>query len=265
VTTAHAPSPAAVWRLAGPAFGPAIDPLGLWRSSPPSPANAAVFDAGASPVGTVWRVRLPADAAAADTLLTQVERNLAQMRLGLAAVEGRLRAFVAGRAATPFAGPRAPTAGSQLELDRLLAELPGGPATDGAVEFAPGRLSGLWEQVVAEATAFLARLDEATADHSRVETEQGGRLLAATELSRGTIRTACQPRSDADDNALHERAVGLAFESRLAMVRTFVTAIRAATLLAALLTPGGALLAFPATLRFVIQVLAEARTTPCGA
>jgi hypothetical protein len=261
VTTAEASSAAAVWQLAGPAAGPTADPLGLWRSAPPGPADAAAFDAGASPVGTVWRVLLPADAAAADTLLTRVELRLAQIQLALAAVEDPLRAFVAGRAATPFAGSRASPV-SRRELDRLLAELPIHPTADGAVEFAPGRLSRLWEQVVAEATAFLARLDEATADHSRVETEQGRRLLAVTELTWGATKTVWRSRSSTDDRALHERAVRLAFESRLALVQTFVTAIRAAIVIAALFTPGGALLAFPAALRFVARFLAEVDEAP---
>jgi hypothetical protein len=264
VTTAEATSAAAVWQLADPAAEPTADPLGLWRSPPASPADAAAFDAGAPPGGTIWRVRLPADAAAADALLARAERRLAQTQLALATVDDPLRVFLARRAATGFAGPQAPTAASQLELDRLLAELSGDPAADGAVQFASGRLSRLWEQVVAEATAFLARLDEAIADHSRVETEQGGRLLAATELGWVDTKTVWRARSGTDHQALHQRAVGLAFESRLTMVRTFVTAIRAAILLVALFTPGGTLLAFPAALRFVAKVLAVAHTRPDG-
>lgn len=263
MTTAEATSAAAVWQLADPAAEP-TDPLGLWRSPPASPADAATFDAGASPVGTVWRVRLPADDAAADALLARAEQRLAQTQLALANVEDPLRAFVAGHAATAFASPQAPTAASQLELDRLLAELPGDPAAGGAVDFAPGRLSRLWEQVVAEAAAFLARLDAATTGHSRVETEQGGRLLAITDLGWGDTKTAWRARSGGDHGALHQRAVGLAFESRLALVRTFVTALRAATLLVVLFTPGAALLAFPAALRFLVQFLAEARTRAGG-
>jgi hypothetical protein len=261
VTTAEATSAATVWQLADPAAEPTADPLGLWRSSPASPANTVAFDRGAPPVGTVWRVRLPADATAAETLLTRVERRLTQTQLALAAVDDPLRTFLARRAATPFTSPRAPTAASQLELDRLLAELPGDPA-DGAVDFASGRLSGLWEQAIAEATTFLARLDEATADHSQVETEQAGRLLAATELGWVGTKTAWRARLGTDQCALHQRAVGLAFESRLALMQTFVTAIRAATLIAALMTPGGAVLAFPAALRFVARFLAEVDDAP---
>jgi hypothetical protein len=257
VTTATTTSVASVWQLADRTASSTVNPLDLWQSVPAGPANGTAFDPGAAPVGTVWRVRLPADAAAADVLLTHVETSLAQTHLALAASEDRLSAVVARHAGTPFVSPREATAGSQLE--QLLAELPGHPAADGAAEFATGPLSGLWRQVVAEATAFLARLDRAIADHSRVETEQGGRLLAVTELTWGSTRTVWKSRCCADHHALHQRAVGLVFESRLAIVRTFVTVIRAATLLAALFTPGAALLAFPAALQFVTRFLAEAR------
>lgn len=262
MTTAAATSTVAVLQLDDRAASPTADPLGLWRSSPASPAEAVGFDAAASPPGTVWRVCLPADTAEADTLLTRAETSLAQTQLALAAIGDPLRAFLARHAATPFASPREPTARSQLELERLLAELPADPDADNVVGFAPSRLSGLWEQVVAEATAFLARLDGATGDRSWVETEQGGQVLAITELGWGDTKTVWRTRLSSDHCVLHQRAVGLAFESRLALVRTFVTTLTAATLLVALFTPVGASLAFPAALRFVAQVLAEARTSP---
>jgi hypothetical protein len=61
---------------------------------------------------------------------------------------------------------------------------------------------------------------------------------------------------------MHERAVGLEFASSLAIMQTFATAKRASMVLAALLTPTGAPLAFPAALRFAARVLAEARGKP---
>jgi hypothetical protein len=145
-----------------------------------------------------------------------------------------------------------------LELDRLLAA-PCTPA--GEVDFAAGQLSRLWKEVVDQATAFLYRLGAATTPWGQIETEQDERVVARTELSwQGGTRTAWQAGSGGDDwPDLHRRAVALVFESRLALVRTFATVLQAAALLAALTTPGGAVLAVPPALRFVAQVLADAR------
>ena len=262
MTAAEAPSSAAVLQLDDRAATAGTDPLVLWRSLPATPAKAAEFGAVAPPIGTVWRVCLPADAAAADRLLTRAEMSLAGTQAALVTIEPLLSVFVARHAATSFAGPRKPSIGSELELGQLLAELRAATATDHAAGFAPCCLSGLWEQVVDEASAFLARLDRASGDPTRVETEQGGRMFAATELGWRGTKTAWLAQSGTEQCTVHGRAVELAFTSRLALIRTFVTAIRASTLLAALFTPGGAPLAFPAALRFVARVLAETRGRP---
>ena len=262
MTTAAATSMAAVLQLADGEGRPSRDPLGLWCPVPASPAEAAGFDAAVSPPSTVWRVCLPADAAAADTLLTQANTSLVETQLALSAIEDPLRAVVARHAGMPYAGLPQAAAGSQLELERLLAALPDDSDADDMVDFAPGRPSRLWRQVVAEATAFLGHLDEATTDQGQVETERGGQMLAVTELGWEDTKTVWRTGLSSDHCALHQRAVGLVLASRLALVQTFVTVLRAATLLIALFTPGGALLAFPAALRFVAQFLAEARTSP---
>jgi hypothetical protein len=234
--------------------------LGLWRSATATQVEAVAFDTAKVPQDAVWRVRLPANTGMARILLTEAESSLLRSQLALPEVDGRLRALLAARAGTPFAGAPVPTVRgrAELELDRLLAEL-GPPA--GEVDFASGRLSTLWEEVVDQATAFLVRLNTATTPRGRVETEQDGRVVARTELSwQGGTRTIWQAGSAGDDwSDLHRRAVALVFESRLALVRIFATVLQAAALLAALATPGGAVLATPAALRFVAQVLADAR------
>jgi hypothetical protein len=168
-------------------------------------------------------------------------------------------AFASRHAGTPVAGPRQPGSDGELELDQLLAEARAATADDHAASFALGRLSGVWEQVVDEGSAFLARLDLAAGDRARVETEQGGRMLAVTELGWRDTKTAWLAGPGTEQRIMHERAVRLAFASRLAMMRTFATVIGASVLLAALLTPGGAPLAFPIALRFAARILAEAR------
>ena len=260
MTTAEATPAVAVFELTGWVVEPQTDPLGLWRSPPATSATAIAFDTAVATAGTVWRVRLPANAAAADDVMTEAESRQAQSRLVLTVVEGRMRAFLAAHVATPFGGRSEAAARGQAEMElyRLLTEP--SDAQDGAVGFAPNRLSGLWEHVATQAAAFLARLDEATADHSWVETEQGGRVLACTQLDwlKGT-QSVWRAGSDPDASALHQRALALVFESRLTMVRIFATAMKLASRLVALFTPGGTLLAFPIGLRFVAQVLAEAR------
>jgi hypothetical protein len=261
VTAAGTPSPAAVLQLDDGAAAAGPDPLGLWRSLPAAPASAAEFSATAPPIGLIWRVCLPAGTAA-DTLLTRAELSLAETQAALATIEPLLLAFIARHAATPFAGPREPSTEGELELGQLLAELRATALTDHVAGFAPRCLPGRWEQVLDEASAFLARLDRATGDPARVETEQGGRVLAITELGWRGVKTAWLAQPGTEQRTMHERAVGLAFASRLAMMRTFATAIRASILLAVLLTPGGAPFAFPAALRFAARILAEARGKP---
>jgi hypothetical protein len=234
------------------------DPLGLWRSLPATTVKAAGFGATAPPTATVWRVCLPADAAAADTMLTRTEMSLAEMQAALMTIEPLMSVFAARHAVTPFAGPRKSSTHGELELGQLLAELRAVTATGHLAGVAPYCVYGLWGEVVDEASAFLARLDRATGDPTCVETEQGGRMLAITELGLRGIRTVWLARSGTEQCTVHERAVGLAFASRLALMHTFVTAIRASTMLAALLTPGAAPLAFPAALRFATRILAEA-------
>ena len=259
MTAAGTPSPAAVLQLDDGAAGP--DPLGLWRSLPATPARAAEFGATASPIGLIWRVCLPAGTAA-HTLLTRAELSLAETQAALTTIEPLLLAFTARHAATPFAEPREPSTEGELELGQLLAELRATATTDHVAGFAPRCLPRRWEHVLDEASAFLARLDRATRDPTRVETEQGGRVLAITELGWRGAKTAWLAQPGTEQRTMHERAVGLAFASRLAMMRTFATAIRASILLAVLLTPGGAPLAFPAALRFAARILAEARGKP---
>ena len=263
MTAAGAASSAAVLQLDAGAAPADADPLGLWRCLPAPPAEATAFGAAAPepPAGTVWRVCLPAGPAA-DTLLTRAELNLAGTQAALVTVEPLLLAFAARQAETPFAGPMRPGRGDELELVQLLAELRAVTADVDAASFALGPLSGLWQQVIDEGRAFLTRLGQATGDPARIETEQGGQLLAVTELSWRDTKTAWLAQLGPEQRTMHERAVRLAFASRLAMMRTFATAIEASVLLAALLTPGGAPHAFPIALRFAARILAEGRSKP---
>ena len=262
MTAAGAASPAAVLQLDAEAATAGTDPLGLWRCLPAAPAGAAGFGAAAPnpAAGTVWRVCLPAGAAA-DTLLTRAELSLAGTQGALVTVEPLLLAFAARYAGTSFAGSGKPGSGDELELGQLLAELRAATANGDAASFGLGRLSGLWEQVIDECSTFLARLDRAVGDHARVETEQGGRMLAVTELSWRDTKTAWLAELGAEQRTMHERAVRLALASRLAMMRTFATVVGASVLLAALLTPGGAPLAFPIALRFAAQVRRKSAET----
>jgi hypothetical protein len=157
------------------------------------------------------------------------------------------------------AGAAAADGQPEAELRRLVAELPAALAAPaGEADFALPGSSGLWRQVTAEAGAFLAQLDAAATARGRVETEQAGRMIATTVLGwPGDLRTVWRSASGADQLALHQRAVDLVLESRLVLVRTAVTVLRASALVLTLLTPGGALLAFPAALRFVTRVLAQ--------
>ena len=251
--------PAAVLELADRTADLGRGPLGLWRDQ-----AAAVTDPAAAGPGTLWRVRLPAGRRAGEARLAAAEVGLAGSRSSLAMAEARLHGFVAMQAERSFgpAGTAAAAGQPESELRRLLTELPAASAgSAGDVDFALSGPSGLWRQATAEAGAFLAQLDAATAARGRVETEQAGRVIATTVLGwPGNLRTVRLSTSGADQLALHQRAVDLVLESRLALVRTAVTVLRASALVLTLLTPGGALLAFPAALRFVSRILAPGAT-----
>ena len=250
--------PAAVLELADRTADLGRGPLSLWRAQ-----AAAVPDPAAAGPGTLWRVCLPAGRRAGEAMLAAAEVGLAGTPSSLATAEARLHGLVATQAGSSF-GPTGTAAADgqpEAELRLLVAELPAVPAAPaGDVDFALLGPSGLWRQATAEAGAFLAQLDAATSARGRVETEQAGRVIATTVLGwPGNLKMVWLSASGADQLALHQRAVELVLESRLALVRTAVTVLRASALVLTLLTPGGALLAFPAALRFVSRFLAGPR------
>jgi len=230
--------------------------LGAWIPIAMSPAEAVAFGVGGPGRGeeAVWRADLPADRDRTTARVAAAEAKLEDSRAALAEAERRLVAYVAAqRAAPPFA--RATEAGPEEELTGLLDEIrTGEPAVRpyGMGERITGGLQGAIEEV----RAFLARLTQVIGHYAWVETTQDGQVAARTAVSwMGDIETVWPARLDAGQAALHERALGLALQSRDTLVRLFVVVLTGAVQLAALLTmPGGAILALAAAWRFINRV-----------
>jgi len=228
----------------------APDVLGLWQAEP-APVSFAL---GAEPPAALrWQVDLPADRRAAAAAVAEQEALLRWEGETLAQeVPRRLYAAAAGGAAS-FA-PDLP------QPERDLAAW--AQVMSGGRSFFPGEdwLKG-WQETVQQAQAFVQQVQRALAYYAWVETSADDERVARTVVQwQGGVATEWRAGQDRQRAALHQRAVALAVDTRLAWVRAFLLAAQGAAILAAALgTPGGPLLALPATVKFVRQVLAEVR------
>ena len=224
--------------------------LGLWQAEP-APVS---FARGAEqPAALRWQVDLPADRRAAAAAVAEQESLLRWERLTLAQeAPRRLQAAAIGRSAS-FATDLA-----QPERDLAVWM----QAMSGGRSFFPGEewLKD-WQETAQQAQAFVQQVQRSLAYYAWVETSVEGERVAHTAVQwLGGVATKWQAGQDRQRVALHRRAVALAVDTRTTWVRAFLLAAQGATILAAALgTPGGPLLALPAALKFVRQVLAEVK------
>jgi hypothetical protein len=133
---------------------------------------------------------------------------------------------------------------------------------NGARSFFPGEdwLKG-WRETAQQAQAFIQQVQQSLAYYAWVETSVAGQRIGRTAVQwGGDVSTQWQAGQDPQRVALHRRAVTLAVDTRTTWVRAFLLAAQGAAILAAALgAPGGPLLALPAAVKFVRQVLAEVR------
>ena len=243
----------ALFELIDPAGGP--PPPGPWETRR---APAASFSAGAAPEAqaTLWRVSLPADPAAAWAELRQAEASLARQEAAVADAPARLRRLAAGGGASSFSS--AAPAGPEGRLLGLVSELRG----EGAASFSLGggaesELPAIEERF----RAFTQQVQDAVVHFAVVETSQERLLLARTSVGwAGDMRSLLAAGLPGEQAALHRRSLGLAMRSRAALLRSFASVMRGATIVALMVSsPLGAATALPAAWSFVNDLLREER------
>jgi hypothetical protein len=225
----------------------APDVLGLWQAEPASVS----FAPGAEPPAAFrWQVDLPADRRAA---AAAVEAQAALLRRQRETLDQealrRLHATAAGGATSFALGLPQP----ERDLAIWLQDVQGGQSFFWGEE----RLKG-WAETVREAQAFVEQVQRGLVNYAWVETSVEGRRVARTTVHwLGDVATEWQAGQDRQRAALHQRAVALAVASRATWVRVFLLAAEGAAILASAI--GSPLLALPAAVKFVRQVLAEVR------
>jgi hypothetical protein len=203
---------------------------------------------------------LPADPAQAEAWLAREEAGLDAAQRALEAAAGRMEALVASGGIPSFAaGPTGP----ELELLALLDVTPGRREA-GAVSFALGDRFGAWADAERQLRDFLERLPQSIAHASWVETRIAGNLTAQTAVGwTGDTATALREGIDLAGATLHGRALDLALRRRQVWIRAFAVAAEGAAKIAILTAaPGGAVLALPAALKYVLALMDQFRELP---
>jgi hypothetical protein len=208
----------------------------------------------------VWKADLPADAAEAHAALDAAQEAIYRGDSALEVAEVRMEDLARQRR-----GPQAfdvsfapePLAAPEQELLGLLQEAQYGRT---AVSFGEPAPEGEgWEKAVEEFQAFSERVQRTLTQYAWVETHQEGQLLVRTTVNWiGDMETAWQAALAPDQLALHRRTLKVALSSRTSMLRSMIVVAAGASKIAVLLTtPGGAILALPATWKFIRQIHAE--------
>ncbi len=237
--------------------------LGLWQPLAPAPvafSPSAILERGAAidEEEVVWSVLLPGNPTLAGATVQHHATSLQTVQRAMAQVTPTLRDLPTPWLAMPsFALPHAADSTSpEATLWRHLAPLQGG---EEAVAFGLG-LPSDWSQVVADFQAFVQQMSQLLKPSVRVETQVEGVLQVYTRVAHtGDFATFWSPHTTAQHAQLHHHILSLTLESRLTLVQLLAQATTGAALLAAKFSlPGGAVMALPATWRYVQDVIAGA-------
>lgn len=250
------------------------DVLGLWESDATAAAapGALSFDiATPTDAPALWQVNLPDDFALAASRLSDSETNLQRSQQLLAATAGRLERLepIRSDSGVSFAVGADPDQDLLLPERELLALLQGqAPPGEAPVSFGIGAdLAAIpmqgWEQGRQAFQALMERLRQSVADSVLIETRIEGRLLGRTIVNWASdVQTVWPGGKTVEEVMLHQRTVALALKSRETTLKMFAASVQMAISLASRLAlPGGPLLALPAVLRFIKQML-ELQSSP---
>jgi hypothetical protein len=249
----------AIFELIDPVAG-ASTPPGPWTTRPAPPVS---FSAASAPEAgaPVWRVSLPADPQAAQAALADAGRGLRAQEAALETAAGRMRRVASGGAS--FSAGRTPA--PELELMGMIGEL---RATEsGARSFGLREdASSGWSEAEEKFRAFSAQVHATLTNYAVVETEVERALIGRTSVGwTGDVRSLLAAGLSPEQADLHRRTLALALESRAALLRTFTTVLRGATIVATMISsPVGAVTALPAAWKFVDQLLSDMRGSSAG-
>ncbi|MGQ0600515.1 MAG: hypothetical protein ACT4QE_02320 [Anaerolineales bacterium] len=232
--------------------------FGMWEEASGGPISFAA--PGASDEIPVWSVNVSADPRLATSQLDAGLEQVTSASEALSEAQTRIEALVKnspGVGEVSFAAPGVPLPPAERELMTALEHLKA--SERGAVSF--GLLPDGIDLAEAENKfkTVLARLTQSLAYYAFVETLIEGRLLCRTTLNWSSdTRTVWQSGLAVEQWALHRRTLELSVQSRATLMRTVALTVQSAIKISTLLAmPGGALLALPATWKFINEVLQE--------
>lgn len=245
----------AIFEVIDPVLG-ATTPPGPWVMRPAPPVS---FSVAAAPeeAGPVWRVNLPADLQAAQVVLDDAGRSLHAQEVALSSATARLQRLARGGASfsTRMPAPEAELLG--LMMEARAAE--SGAASFGLRESA---MEG-WQEAEERFQAFANQIQTTLTTYAVVETTIEQVLIGRSRVDlSGGIQSLFRDDFQPDEIELHRKTLSVALASRAALLRTFITVLRGATIVATMFSsPVGAISALPAAWKFVDQLLDDMRAT----
>jgi hypothetical protein len=244
------------FELVGLGNGAASELFGLWAGT--DDIADLSFAADADQNITCWRVRLPADADQASTILADAGERLRVADAALSDADRRLAAIARAPIAAPPAQPEANLVALIGSSGHPVIGSSGHPP-DAEVAF--GIVPDRWLDAARGFSAFATQQLKSATGHARIETYVGGLLAGSSVLGfAGRLDTALATPLDPERAQLHQRTVALTILTRTAFIRVTVIVVRGATILSTAMTsPVGPVLALPAAWKFVEDVLGEAR------
>ena len=237
------------------------DVLDLWAddalTAADNMAGGVSFDVSmAAPVPVLWQVNLPEDLALAAARLGESEDSLLRSQEVLTTAADRLHQMQPTNPAAALSfGIESEAPRPESELLALFQAAPQAVSFGVRDDLAAPEMG--WEQAQQVFQSLMDKLRQSVADCLLVETRIAGRLLAHTSVNwSGDVQTVWPGGKSLDEVMLHQRTVALALKSRETMLKMFAASVQMAISLSLRLSlPGGPLLALPAVLRFIKQML----------
>lgn len=240
------------------AYPASLNVFDLWETVPVSGEIPVAFAEAGEPEVSRWRLKLPPDMVNAATLLAQLEQQLDTAETRLQAVPERLDQL----AQQLKAGPQSFGALPDSPEAELLGTLNRFQTGAGPVHYAfPLEESFFLQQTGEKFQAGFKRLTQLLFHLAWIETELDGRRLGQTVVQwGGSTRTVWGRPCSSIHLALHQRAVTVALNSRLKLLRILVVALEEASRLAALFSLAGGIgpiLVLPLAWQYIYRVITE--------
>jgi len=243
--------------LSGVQFPQGDDPLGLWIVPQESVSYGLEASTPGKLVQPTWRIQLPAEPAAAQTILDKQIRAMEWAQRDLARASRELARLDPRDASLSFS-----TADELIAHKQALLAAVNALHVPEEVSYAfPGLPEKIRDQeAYRQWNAFLEQIRQVLAHYARIETALAGADVGWTTVSwTGDFNTTWQPDVTAYGMQTHLQAVQVALNSRIALLRLVSAVTSGAVGLAIKTTGSGGVLLVPAVWKFVRDVLKELR------